>query len=292
MSHTHRSPAARNARIRRRFGSATSLRNAGRPSGSGTVEGVAGERCVCASAAPAAPPIRSVLTQAPFVRPPQARGTHLTARCAASCQGYSPRRCGASGPLRRALTSAAIRSIPVISMSIAIRLARSYTPDHEGEGAARTGRWGPDVDEAAKKVVFRLFTYGLYAVTCRDGDRRNTFTANWLTQVSFAPPLLALSVERDAASLELDPRLGRVRGLRAGGRAARTRRGARAIDPRRARQARRRAVALACRGRAADPGRLPGLPALPRRGGGSPPATRCSWWRASSMRPCSVRASR
>ena len=57
------------------------------------------------------------------------------------------------------------------------------------------------MDEAVKKSVLRLFTYGLYAVTVRDGDRVNAFTANWLTQVSFTPPLVAISVENDAASL-------------------------------------------------------------------------------------------
>ena len=59
------------------------------------------------------------------------------------------------------------------------------------------------MDEAAKKSILRLFTYGLYAITCGDGDARNAFTANWLTQVSFEPPLVALSVENDAASLAL-----------------------------------------------------------------------------------------
>jgi flavin reductase (DIM6/NTAB) family NADH-FMN oxidoreductase RutF len=65
------------------------------------------------------------------------------------------------------------------------------------------------MDETAKKAVLRLFTYGLYAVTCRHGAQRNAFTANWLTQVSFDPPLVALSVENDAISLEL------IRGSRA-----------------------------------------------------------------------------
>jgi flavin reductase (DIM6/NTAB) family NADH-FMN oxidoreductase RutF len=65
--------------------------------------------------------------------------------------------------------------------------------------ASEVGR----VDDAAKKAVLRLFTYGLYAVTCRHGYQQNAFTANWLTQVSFDPPLLALSVENTAASLPL-----------------------------------------------------------------------------------------
>lgn len=58
-------------------------------------------------------------------------------------------------------------------------------------------------DPAVKKAVLRLFTYGLYAVTCtHDGDA-NVFTANWLTQVSFDPAMLAVSVERCSVSLPL-----------------------------------------------------------------------------------------
>jgi len=59
------------------------------------------------------------------------------------------------------------------------------------------------MDVKAKKAVLRLFTYGLYIVTCRYEGQQNAFTANWLTQVSFEPPLLALSVEDEAASLPL-----------------------------------------------------------------------------------------
>ena len=59
------------------------------------------------------------------------------------------------------------------------------------------------LDQAAKKSVLRLFTYGLYAVTCTHEDVANVFTANWLTQVSFDPPMVAVSVENDSASLPL-----------------------------------------------------------------------------------------
>jgi flavin reductase (DIM6/NTAB) family NADH-FMN oxidoreductase RutF len=48
-----------------------------------------------------------------------------------------------------------------------------------------------------------MFTYGLYAVGCVDGNDVNAFTANWLTQVSFEPPLIAVSVENDAKSLPM-----------------------------------------------------------------------------------------
>ena len=54
-----------------------------------------------------------------------------------------------------------------------------------------------------RKHVLRLFTYGLYAIGVRREDEANAFTANWLTQVSFDPLLLALSVGREAWSWPL-----------------------------------------------------------------------------------------
>lgn len=57
------------------------------------------------------------------------------------------------------------------------------------------------MDPNIKKQTLRAFTYGLYAVSCADEGEVNIFTANWLTQVSFDPPLLAVSVENDSKSL-------------------------------------------------------------------------------------------
>lgn len=59
------------------------------------------------------------------------------------------------------------------------------------------------MDVAIKKQALRLFTYGLYVVMCTDQNEVNAFTANWLTQVSFDPPLLAISIENDAKSLTM-----------------------------------------------------------------------------------------
>lgn len=59
------------------------------------------------------------------------------------------------------------------------------------------------MDEAIKKEALRLFTYGLYAVSVSVGQQRNAFTANWLGQVSFEPPLIALSIQNDSASLPM-----------------------------------------------------------------------------------------
>ncbi len=65
------------------------------------------------------------------------------------------------------------------------------------------------MDQAAKKTVLRQFTYGLYAVTAEHAGERGVFTANWLSQASFEPPLVMLSVENDSSTLPL---------IRAGGR--------------------------------------------------------------------------
>src|SRR5215212_1938977 len=60
-----------------------------------------------------------------------------------------------------------------------------------------------ELDLAAKKKVLRDFTYGLYAVTAAHDGERGVFTANWLSQASFEPPLVMLSVENDSSTLPL-----------------------------------------------------------------------------------------
>ncbi len=59
------------------------------------------------------------------------------------------------------------------------------------------------MDAAAKKAILRLFPYGLYAVTVARGDERNAFTANWLSQAAFEPPMVMLAVENDGKSIDL-----------------------------------------------------------------------------------------
>lgn len=65
------------------------------------------------------------------------------------------------------------------------------------------------MDDAVKKEALRLFTYGLYAVSVEEAGVRNAFTANWLSQVSFDPPMIALSIENTSASLPLARGAGR-----------------------------------------------------------------------------------
>ncbi|MDQ6644312.1 MAG: flavin reductase family protein [Chloroflexota bacterium] len=76
------------------------------------------------------------------------------------------------------------------------------------------------MDANAKKQVLRTFTYGLYAISCANEGEVNIFTANWLTQVSFDPPLIAVSIENSSKSLQmiLRSRIFTINVLRAGGR--------------------------------------------------------------------------
>lgn len=86
-----------------------------------------------------------------------------------------------------------------------MRVTRIAGPSHRGDKesgivpAMRTSA----LDPAVRKAALRLFTYGLYAVGVSRGDEKNMFTANWLTQVSFDPPLVAISVENDSHSIGL-----------------------------------------------------------------------------------------
>jgi flavin reductase (DIM6/NTAB) family NADH-FMN oxidoreductase RutF len=76
-----------------------------------------------------------------------------------------------------------------------------------GSTAASSGEAG--LNQGAKKTVLRHITYGLYAITAAYGGERGVFTANWLTQVSFEPPLVALSVEHASSTLPLIRASGR-----------------------------------------------------------------------------------
>lgn len=59
------------------------------------------------------------------------------------------------------------------------------------------------MNEEAKKKVLQWFPYGLYAIGVHDGDESNAFTANWVTQTSFDPPMVAVAVENDGKSIGL-----------------------------------------------------------------------------------------
>ena len=59
------------------------------------------------------------------------------------------------------------------------------------------------MDPKVKKQVLRTFTYGLYALSSANEGEINICTVNWLTQASFDPPLLAVSIENDSKTLPM-----------------------------------------------------------------------------------------
>jgi flavin reductase (DIM6/NTAB) family NADH-FMN oxidoreductase RutF len=66
------------------------------------------------------------------------------------------------------------------------------------------------MDADAKKQVLRSMVYGLYAFGVRaDDGGSHLMTVNWVTQVSFEPPMLAVAVENEARSLPFVRRAGR-----------------------------------------------------------------------------------
>lgn len=52
--------------------------------------------------------------------------------------------------------------------------------------------------EAAKKTTLRMIPYGLYVLAAKNGDEINAGAINWVTQTSFAPPLVVMGVKKDS----------------------------------------------------------------------------------------------
>jgi len=56
---------------------------------------------------------------------------------------------------------------------------------------------------AKPKTPLSQISYGLYVVGTRGREGDHAMTANWLTQVSFEPEMVALAVEKEAATRQL-----------------------------------------------------------------------------------------
>ena len=57
------------------------------------------------------------------------------------------------------------------------------------------------MDDTAKKTILQHFPYGLYALTVKHGGDEHGMTANWVTQTSFQPPMVAVAVENDSKTI-------------------------------------------------------------------------------------------
>ena len=56
------------------------------------------------------------------------------------------------------------------------------------------------LDADAKKVLLRKIPHGLFICGVAEGDVVNGFTASWVTQGSFEPPLVVMAVRADSTS--------------------------------------------------------------------------------------------
>ena len=57
------------------------------------------------------------------------------------------------------------------------------------------------MDADAKKTTLRMIPYGIYVLTADDGKGNiGAATVNWVTQASFAPPLVAVGVKADSGA--------------------------------------------------------------------------------------------
>jgi flavin reductase (DIM6/NTAB) family NADH-FMN oxidoreductase RutF len=69
-------------------------------------------------------------------------------------------------------------------------------------GPVPEGRDPEEYDKLRRRVLWTMPS-GLYVIGSRAGERRNAMTANWATQVSSDPKLVAVSVEKPALTNEL-----------------------------------------------------------------------------------------
>ena len=59
------------------------------------------------------------------------------------------------------------------------------------------------MDAQARDRLLRAIPYGLFAIGVRSGDRRNAFTANWVMQAAFTPPMLVVALQNESKSLPM-----------------------------------------------------------------------------------------
>ena len=69
-------------------------------------------------------------------------------------------------------------------------------------GPIPEGREPEEYDRLRRRVLWTMPS-GLYVIGTRAGDRMNGMTANWVTQLSFDPKVVGVSVEKPAFTHEL-----------------------------------------------------------------------------------------
>jgi flavin reductase (DIM6/NTAB) family NADH-FMN oxidoreductase RutF len=59
------------------------------------------------------------------------------------------------------------------------------------------------MEPKVKRQVLRMIPHGLQVITLKHGDQVHGYTSSWMTQASFKPPLLALSVRAESRSRQM-----------------------------------------------------------------------------------------
>lgn len=59
------------------------------------------------------------------------------------------------------------------------------------------------MDLEAKKKALRKIVHGVYVVGVKDEEHLNAFTATWVTQVSFKPPLVVAGISKESLSYRI-----------------------------------------------------------------------------------------
>ncbi|MDQ2655697.1 MAG: 3-hydroxyacyl-CoA dehydrogenase NAD-binding domain-containing protein [Chloroflexota bacterium] len=98
---------------------------------------------------------------------------------------------------------------PDDAVALRTRIGNALAAIARLESPGATEEPGSNLDPAVRKKILRAITYGLYAVTAHHNGERGVFTANWLSQASFDPPVVMLSVENDSSTLPLIAGSGR-----------------------------------------------------------------------------------
>jgi flavin reductase (DIM6/NTAB) family NADH-FMN oxidoreductase RutF len=65
------------------------------------------------------------------------------------------------------------------------------------------------LDAAARKTLLRKIPHGVFICGVAEGEEVNGFTASWVTQGSFEPPLVVMAVRADSTSNGMIQRTGR-----------------------------------------------------------------------------------
>ncbi len=59
------------------------------------------------------------------------------------------------------------------------------------------------MDQELKKKVLRKIVHGVYVAGVKDKNKLNAFTATWISQISFKPPLIVFGVNRESVSFQM-----------------------------------------------------------------------------------------